>query len=152
MSIVDIIKEDGLIARKTKDAVAASLISTLYAEIVSVGKNNGNRDTTDKEALAVIKKFLDGVLFTVETLRFSSDDKILVANREKEILSTYIEKFQPKQLTPEQLTDIVTKLIVGLPEKSPKQMGAVMKAMKDSYDGMYQGDHVSRMVKALLSS
>jgi len=152
MSIVDIIKEDGLIARKTKDVIAASLISTLYAEIVSVGKNNGNRDTTDKEALAVIKKFLDGVLFTIETLQFNSDDKILVAIREKDILSAYIEKFQPKQLTTEQLTAIITEIIAGLPEKSPKQMGAVMKSLKDSYDGMYQGNEASKLVKELLSS
>ncbi len=135
-----------------RDSVKSSLLSTLYSEALNVGKNDGNRETTDKETLAVIKKFLDGVNFTIETLQFNSDDKILVAIREKGILSTYIEKFQPKQLTTEQLTVIITEIVAGLPEKSPKQMGAVMKSLKDSYDGMYQGNEASKLVKELLSS
>lgn len=152
MSILNTIKNDNIAARKSRDVIATSLLSTLYAEAVNVGKNDGNRETSDKETLAVIKKFLDGVLFTIETLQFNSDDKILVAIREKDILSTYIEKFQPKQLTTEQLTAIITEIVAGLPEKSPKQMGAVMKSLKDSYDGMYQGNEASKIVKELLSS
>lgn len=152
MSILSVIKEDNINSRKLRDSVKSSLLSTLYSEALNVGKNDGNRETTDKETLAVIKKFLDGVLFTIETLQFNSDDKILVAIREKDILSTYIEKFQPKQLTIEELTDIISGISATLTDKSPKQMGFVMKKLKDSYDGMYQGNEASKIVKEILSS
>lgn len=152
MSILYVIKEDNINSRKLRDSVKSSLLSTLYSEALNVGKNDGNRETTDKETLAVIKKFLDGVLFTIETLQFNSDDKILVAIREKDILSTYIEKFQPKQLTTEELTDIISGIAATLTDKSPKQMGFVMKKLKDSYDGMYQGNEASKIVKEILSS
>lgn len=152
MSILSVIKEDNINSRKLRDSVKSSLLSTLYSEALNVGKNDGNRETTDKETLAVIKKFLDGVLFTIETLQFNSDDKILVAIREKDILSTYIEKFQPKQLTIEELTDIISGIAATLTDKSPKQMGFIMKKLKDSYDGMYQGNEASKIVKEILSS
>lgn len=81
-----------------------------------------------------------------------SDVKYEIAVKEREILSAYIEKFQPKQLTTEELTDIISGIVATLQEKSPKQMGVVMKTLKDSYDGMYQGNEASKIVKAVLSS
>jgi uncharacterized protein YqeY len=153
MSILNTIKNDNVTARKSRDIITSSLLSTLYAEAVNVGKNDGNRETSDKETLAVIKKFIDGVNFTIDNIdSVISDVKYEIAVKEREILSAYIEKFQPKQLTTEELTDIISGIVATLQEKSPKQMGLVMKSLKDSYDGMYQGNEASKIVKAVLSS
>ena len=153
MSILNTIKNDNVTARKSRDIITSSLLSTLYAEAVNVGKNDGNRETSDKETLAVIKKFIDGVNFTIDNIdSVISDVKYEIAVKEREILSAYIEKFQPKQLTTEELTDIISGIVATLQEKSPKQMGVVMKSLKDSYDGMYQGNEASKIVKAVLSS
>ena len=153
MSILNTIKNDNVTARKSRDIITSSLLSTLYAEAVNVGKNDGNRETSDKETLAVIKKFIDGVNFTIDNIdSVISDVKYEIAVKEREILSAYIEKFQPKQLTTEELTDIISGIVATLTEKSPKQMGLVMKSLKDSYDGMYQGNEASKIVKAVLSS
>lgn len=153
MSILNTIKNDNVTARKSRDIITSSLLSTLYAEAVNVGKNDGNRETSDKETLAVIKKFIDGVNFTIDNIdSVISDVKYEIAVKEREILSAYIEKFQPKQLTTEELTDIISGIVATLTEKSPKQMGVVMKTLKDSYDGMYQGNEASKIVKAVLSS
>ena len=153
MSILSVIKDDNINSRKLRDTVKSSLLSTLYSEALNIGKNDGNRETTDKETLAVIKKFLDGVNFTIETIdSVISDDKYAIAMKEREILTEYIEKFQPKQLTIEELTDIISGIVATLTDKSPKQMGVVMKKLKDSYDGMYQGNEASKLVKEILSS
>ncbi len=153
MSILNTIKNDNVTARKSRDIITSSLLSTLYAEAVNVGKNDGNRETSDKETLAVIKKFIDGVNFTIDNIdSVISDVKYEIAVKEREILSAYIEKFQPKQLITEELTDIISGIVATLQEKSPKQMGLVMKSLKDSYDGMYQGNEASKIVKAVLSS
>ena len=124
MSILNTIKNDNVTARKSRDIITSSLLSTLYAEAVNVGKNDGNRETSDKETLAVIKKFIDGVNFTIDNIdSVISDVKYEIAVKEREILSAYIEKFQPKQLTTEELTDIISGIVATLQEKSPKQMG-----------------------------
>ena len=49
MSILNTIKNDNVTARKSRDIITSSLLSTLYAEAVNVGKNDGNRETSDKE-------------------------------------------------------------------------------------------------------
>ena len=124
MSILNTIKNDNVTARKSRDIITSSLLSTLYAEAVNVGKNDGNRETSDKETLAVIKKFIDGVNFTIDNIdSVISDVKYEIAVKEREILSAYIEKFQPKQLTTEELTEIISGIVATLQEKSPKQMG-----------------------------
>ena len=94
MSILNTIKNDNVTARKSRDIITSSLLSTLYAEAVNVGKNDGNRETSDKETLAVIKKFIDGVNFTIDNIdSVISDVKYEIAVKEREILSAYIEKF-----------------------------------------------------------
>lgn len=151
--IVDYIKELNNSSRKMRNIVASDLLSTLYSEVVNVGKNNGNRETTDKEALTVVKKFLDGVQFTLDHIKDdTTTERYLKAKNEGIILSGIIEKFQPKQLTTEELTDIIVSVVATLTDKSPKQMGYVMKVIKDTYDGQYNGSDASKIVKEVLSS
>ena len=73
MSIVTNIKAASLQARKDRNAPKAALLSTLLGEVQMIGKNNGNRESTDGEAIAVIKKMLNN---TTETLN------ILFANNQ----------------------------------------------------------------------
>ena len=87
--ILEKIKNASLAARKAKEALAATLLTTLYSEAVNVGKNNGNRDTTDAEAVAVVKKFLKGVDETISYLEKTGGDNataLTTARSEKEIL------------------------------------------------------------------
>ena len=48
---------DMIAARKGDNAVAKSLLVTLYSEAARVGKDRRNGDTTDEEVIAVVKKF-----------------------------------------------------------------------------------------------
>lgn len=80
-------------AKLEKDTVKGNLLSTLVAEAVMVGKNDGNRETTDAETVAMIKKFLKNVNETLTLMEEVGKDKTQVL-REKEIL----ESLLPKQL------------------------------------------------------
>ena len=58
MSLLAQLKKDSLLARKAADGVRATLLSTLIAEAEMVGKNAGNRESTDDEVQQTIRKFL----------------------------------------------------------------------------------------------
>lgn len=146
MSLVEKIKKDSLEARKAKDGLRATLLTTLYSEVVNVGKNNGNRDTTDAEAVAVVKKFMKGVDETLAALKATTDPRHETALAEKLVLETYL----PKQLSEAELKVAIADLIDALPEKNPKQMGVLMKQMKERYEGQYDGQLASKLIKEAL--
>ena len=58
MSLLAQLKKDSLLARKAADSVRATLLSTLIAEAEMVGKNAGNRESSDDEVQQTIRKFL----------------------------------------------------------------------------------------------
>ena len=151
MSLVEKIKTDSLEARKAKDSLRATLLTTLYSEVVNVGKNNGNRDTTDAEAIAVVKKFLKGVEETINALKDPMTAELAArydtAQAEKLVLETYL----PKQLSEAELKVAIADLIGALPEKNPKQMGVLMKQMKERYEGQYDGQLASKLIKEALA-
>ena len=146
MSLVDEIKQASLAARKAKDTVASSLLTTLFSDVVNVGKNSGNRNTTDAEAVAVVKKFLKGVEETIAAFNGKQDSRLDIAVIEKELLT----KFLPTQLTEEQLKKEVEQIAQTIENLSAKHMGLIMKQLKEKFEGQYDGSIASKVVKSLL--
>ena len=125
MTLLEKIKQDNIAARKAKNTVKFALLTTLVSEISNIGKNDGNRETTEPESIAVVKKFIKGVDETLKALEFSSNSRVLVAIEEKKILESYL----PTQLSEIELTAVVDQIISTLADRSPKQMGVVMKRL-----------------------
>ena len=134
-------------AKLEKDTVKGNLLSTLVAEAVMVGKNDGNRETTDAETVAMIKKILKNVNETLTLMDETGKDKTGTL-REKEIL----ESLLPKQLGEDELAKIIEEIVATLPDKSPRQMGVVMAALKKDFDGQYDGKAASSLVKKALGN
>jgi len=133
-------------AKMEKDTFKSSILSTLIAEAAMIGKNDGNRETTEAEVLAVIRKFLKGVNENIKLLNEMGKDTS-DAVREKELL----ESLMPAQFTKEQLEQKISEIISKLPEKSPKMMGQIMGELKKKYDGQYDAGTASDIVKTELS-
>lgn len=134
-----------LAARKNQNVVAASLLTTLYAEAARVGKDQGNRVSTDDEVVAVVKKFSKNIDETLAALP-ATDSRVAQLSLEKELLAAYL----PTQLDEAGLKALIDELVAGLAEKSPKQMGAIMAGLKARAGGQYDGAMASRLVKAAL--
>ncbi len=133
-------------ARKAQDTVAASLLTTLYSEAARVGKDQGNRVSTDEEVVAVVKKFSKNIDETLAALP-EADARVATLRVEKELLSAYL----PQQLDEAGLRALVDELVGALADKSPKQMGVVMAGLKARAGGQYDGAMASRLVKAALA-
>lgn len=146
MTLIQRIRQDQLQARKDK-AVHASLLTTLLGEAAMVGKSDGNRETTDAEVTAVVKKFIKNARETINAL--TQPENIAVFTHEIEVLSAYL----PQQLSAERLTEIINEqFATGAIEKSTKAKGSVMKFLKDNYAGQYDGKDAAIAVDAALKA
>lgn len=114
--IITQLKSKSLELRKARNPIAASATFAL-AEIEKIGKNDGNRETTNDEAVKVIQKL-------VSTLEGNLSHKDTSEAREE------IELF--KSLLPQMVSDDdVIDFLDNLPDLSNK--GAVMKALRAEY-------------------
>ena len=143
--LLDTIKAASLEARKARDTDKAALLTTLYADAARIGKDAGNRDTTDEEVVKTVRKFLNGV---VESLAVMTQPAAIArAQLEKTIL----EAFLPQQLSGIELATAVNTIVAGLAERTPKQIGTVMNALRVQFAGAYNGTEAGKLVKAALA-
>lgn len=142
MSIIEKIKQDHLAARKARNTEVTGFLGALIGAINRVGMDdkNGRRETTEDEALAVVKKFKEGV---EDVLKYQdSEDK-------RAELAMYVS-YLPAMLSDEDLKADVVAIIerVG---KSPKAIGEVQKQLKAKYGPQgYNTAKATALVKELI--
>lgn len=135
MSLMDTLKVKQLEARKAGQTQAASLYTTLLGEAAMVGKNAGNRDTTDAEVVAVVQKFLKNIAETIQALT-TRGQPVDAQKAEQELLKVFL----PQQLTELELVDLAkTNQSLGMP--------GFMRMLKENYSGRYDGKLASQVAK-----
>ena len=142
MSLITTIKAEQISARKQHLTAVASVLTTLIGEAEMIGKNNGNREVTDSEVQALIKKFIKNNNETIAALG-DNDPRTLEFMGE----NVTLEKFLPKQFTNEQ----VRLIVEAMKERGMSNMGEMMKHLKAEYDGQYDGKVASAIIKAALA-
>ena len=147
MLLLEKIKKDQIIARKEGHKKIGELLTTLFSEASMVGKNNGNRESTDEEVIATVKKFIKNINETKNNVQLS-EMQLYELDSEIELYEKYI----PKQFDENELKEIVNKLIEenGI-SKEPRQMGVVMGLLKSKFFGQFDGKIASGIVKDCLS-
>ena len=81
---------------------------------------------------------------------FQQQNRADLAQKEQEELDV-IEKFLPKQMTPEELKEAVAGIIAATGASSPADMGKVMGAATKQLAGKADGKAISALVKELLA-
>ena len=141
--LINQIKSDSLEARKARQTDVATLLTTLYSEASMVGKNLGNRESTDQEVLQVIEKFIKGAN-EVKNILLKNNKDVSNVDNEIKVLSKYL----PQKMSYNELTNVVRDIIEALKDiNSEVQMGKVMSVLKNSYGGAYDGKMASEIVK-----
>lgn len=137
--LLEKIKADQLAARKNKEALKATLLTTLFSEAQMKGKNAG-RETTDEETIQVIQKFLKGINETITYLQKGLDGGLLATVvGEKEILEAYL----PKMAT----EDEIKSEVAALKAAGAANIGAIMKGLKDKFGSALDGKLASQLAK-----
>jgi uncharacterized protein YqeY len=81
---------------------------------------------------------------------FQQQNRTDLAQKELEEIEV-IEKFLPKQLSPEELKAVIAKIIADVGASSPADMGKVMGAATKQLAGKADGKTISSLVKELLA-
>lgn len=151
MSLLQQIKKRQLEARKARDQIEISLLTTLIGEASMPGKNDGNRESTDNEVVAVIKKFRKNAEETMKALSGRQDFDSNSSKGQVQLEILILDSLLPTQLSTEQLTLIVQSLVESLPDKTAKSaFGSIMKQLKEAHEGLYDGAAASSIIKELL--
>jgi uncharacterized protein YqeY len=114
-------------ALKQKDTLTRSVLQivTGKAKLVEIEKRTKNESLTDDDVILVINKVIKEL--EEEILAFKNAgrlEKVEELSTQKDILSKYL----PKQLTEEEIKDIINKL-------DDKSMPSIMKHFKQNYLG-----------------
>lgn len=144
MSLLQQIKAAQLQARKDRNVIASNVLTTLIGEASAIGKNAGNRETTDAEVIAVIKKFLKGIDETLALVKHPAGHQDLLVERD------VLMAFMPKQITGDELKQVLINLSDELDAHTLRDMGKIMKVLKERFDGQYDGAAASTLVKEIL--
>lgn len=146
------IKDDLLVARKSRNAQHSTFLITLFAECERVGLDDGKRLSTDAEVTQVLTKFVKNAkevhkLLTENGTVELDSDAVKQINTEMELTNKYL----PKVLTREELEDKIGAIIITGGYSSMKDMGAVMKELRATGSN-YDGGIASSLVKSALSN
>ncbi len=147
MSLKEKLMDDLKEAMKEKDIIRKNTVQMVRSAILQFEKDN-KAELDDEGVTEVIAKELKrrrDVLPEYE--KSGREDLIKDINREIEILLAYL----PKQLSREELEEIVIDAIKATGAASMKDMGKIMGAVMPKTKGRADGKMINEIVKAQLS-
>lgn len=151
MNLIDTIKADLLESRKARtDAARTALLNTLASEIAMKGKNEGNRETTNDEALTIVRKFVKNADQSFADLTKAGRDSGAIQH-EIGILKAYL----PKAPSVEELEQAIADVVAGADAtggKSGALRGLVMKTLKDRFGDRFDGASAAPVVGRVLGA
>lgn len=149
MSLLEKIRSDLFEARKARtDNAKIMLLNTLVGEAARVGKDAGNRETTDAETMAVVKKFVKNAEQTLADLTKYGRDTGSIQG-EIAILATYL----PAALPVGEVEKAVEEIVAGLDDpKAKSAIGLVNKALKERFGDAFDGSTMVPIVKRILET
>ena len=153
MSLVKRIREEQLTARKQRSA-DASILTVLLGEAEKIGKDKGNRETSDDEVILVVRRLLKTGI-ELKSLFDTTDSMNPTANAEKlaETIAeiNLLESFLPAQLGDAEIVEAAKEIVDEVGATTMKQMGQVMGILKKKFGNSLNMAIASKAVKDLLS-
>jgi uncharacterized protein YqeY len=142
MSILNKIKQDQLAARKARDSDTALSLTTLIGELETISKKTG-KSTEDADTIKLLKKFAEGARENAVIAGDRRDSDW--ADRAWAEVELY-EKYLPKQLSEAELSAAIKDIIV-----ENNTMPLIQKALKEKYNGLYDGKKATEIIKQQLA-
>jgi uncharacterized protein YqeY len=149
MSLEQKVMADLKIAMLAKDEAALRSLRAIKASIILAKTAEGaGGSIKEDDEIKLLQKLIKQRKDSLEIYR-AQQRKDLSAKEEEEI--AIIEKFLPKQMSPDELKASLLKIIADTGASSPADMGKVMGVASKQLSGKADGKSISTMVKELLS-
>ena len=147
MSLKQQITEDMKTAMRAKDSVRLGAIRLLLSAIKQ-REVDERIELTDVDVIAVIEKMLKQRRDSIAA--FESANRTDLADIEKFEVSV-LQTYMPKQLSDDELNQIITQVIADTGAAGAKDMGKVVGLVKPLVAGVADMGKVSGLIKARLS-
>ena len=149
MDLFEKVSEDIKNAMKAKDKVALETLRNVKKCFLEAKTAPGANDTlTDADALKIMQKLV----------KQGKDSAGVYAGQGRQDLAdaelaqvAVIERYLPKQMTAEELENVLKEIIAQVGAAGPKDMGKVMGVASKSLAGKAEGHAISEAVKRLLN-
>ena len=146
MNLSEKINNDLKEAMKSKDSFRLSVIRMVKGAM-QLAKPNPREELTDDDVISVISKQIKMRNDSIKEFMAAGRDDLVEQNKKEiEILNTYM----PKQLSQEELIEIIDKVFEEVKPSSQKDMGLIMKNISPLVKGKADMSLVNKLVKERL--
>jgi uncharacterized protein YqeY len=147
MSLKEQLKEDMKAALKAKDKEKLSVIRMLQS-LIKNAEIDKRGELTDEEIISLLMKYAKQRRESIELYeKGGRQDLVEKERRELQIVESYL----PKQMSEEEIRELVAKVIEEVGASSPKDIGKVMQAVMPKVKGRADGSTVNKIVRELLA-
>jgi uncharacterized protein YqeY len=137
-------------AMLAKDEKSLRSLRAIKAAIINLKTSEGfSGEIKEEDEIKLLQKLIKQRKESLEI--FEKQQRTDLAEKEKEEI-VVIEKFLPKQLSKEELNNIIEGIIKQTGAKSQADMGKVMSLANKQLAGKADGKTISSIVKEILSS
>ncbi|MBE2231508.1 MAG: GatB/YqeY domain-containing protein [Chitinophagaceae bacterium] len=150
MSLEQKIMDELKTAMRAKDEAALrSLRAVKAAILLAKTAEGGSGELKEEDEIKLLQKLVKTRKDSLEI--FQQQNRPELAQKEAEEIAV-IEKFLPKQMSPDEVKAIVQEIIRSTGASSPADMGKVMGVATKQLAGKADGKTISALVKELLAS
>ena len=142
--------KDAMIKKETNlvNTLRLMLAAIKERDITSKGKGH-DEEVNDKVIISLLHSMIKQRKASIDLyVQGNRDD--LVKKEENEI--KIISNFLPSQLSKQEIDEIINNTIKSNEVNSMKDMGKVIKIIKEKYDGMMDFGYVSKVIKEKLTN
>ena len=139
--------EDLKVSMRDKNVVRKNTVQMVRAAILQIEKDTGSVVDDEKIIDIIAKEMKKKKDAMADFEKAARQDLIDQTNEEMKVLEEYL----PKQLSKEEIKEIVSKIISDIGATSMKDMGIVMKEAKAVIGAGADGKTINEVVKELLN-
>lgn len=147
MTLKEKINEDLTRSIKAKDELRTSTLRMLKSEIMKLEVSGTKKEVTNDDVLGIIQKLVKQRYDSAQ--QYETGNRPELAEKEKKE-AKILEEYLPRQLSRDEVRDIVKSTIAEVDAKDMNDVGRVMKAVMPKLKGMADGKTVNEIVQELL--
>ena len=140
--------KEAMINKNTNLVNTLRLIKASIKDKDIIAKGNGKGDISDQEIISVLQTMIKQRKASID-MYLSGNREDLVKKEENEI--EIISNFLPQQLSLQEIDIIINDMIISSGASSIKNIGGVIKLIKEKYDGRIDLGVASKLIKEKLS-
>ena len=140
------LRKDNMQAMKEHDTVKKAVLGMVISGI-ALGEKEKGVELSKADELTYVQRELKQTRDALEQTPSDRADLIEETKKKIEILESYL----PKQLTEEEITEVIQKILTdkGL-EATKKSQGPIMKEIMANYKGQVDGKLVNKVLSTIL--